>query len=111
MIIVPDPNITATVHLTANDSIGNAYIGSMVTLQCQVMLHYTVRNESVMIDLAWNRCNAGKCMDNSLIFQHVRKIDSGSYNCTATVHPMDDSLQTYILNGIQSSTMSFNVKS
>ena len=114
-MIVPDPNVTTTIHLIANDSTGNAYIGGMVTLQCQVMLHYTVRNESVTTELVWYRSEAridGIHMNN-ITFQHVREIDSGSYTCTATVHPVNDDLhaQTFILNGIKSSTVTFNVKS
>ena len=112
MNLVPNPTVTVTVHLTANDSIGNAYVGSTVTLQCQIIIHYTVRIELVVTHLAWYKGEASlNYVHSNLTFQHVREIDSGLYTCIAAVRPMDWRLSTYILNGNQSSTVMLHVKS
>ena len=104
--------------MTANDSTGHAYIGSKVTLQCQVMIHPTARNELVLPELLWYRdqlegirvhsCNYMNC---NLTLLQVGQSDNDSYTCTATVHPVDQRLQTYVVNGAQSSEVVLHVKS
>ena len=87
------------------------YIGSDLSLQCQVLVNAAVNN-FVMIKYLWsvNGMTQSQLNQNSITYHPLRMSNNGEYSCKVTLSPVGSLQNHYITDGEQMAEIILSTK-